>query len=173
MGSGKTLKVLLPAFHCILTKDLPENSSADVLIGAKKIPAPLCLVLFTTRKLAIQIHSECIKFGTCLNIRLECLYGSTNVRTQLKKFCAADPQVILCTPGRICNFIQQKSLLLSQCQFIVLDKSDCMEDMGFEKELNSVIKELQKIRQTLFFMETWPNAVCCVANNFLQTGDTV
>mmetsp|Transcript_58563 Transcript_58563/g.68400 ORF Transcript_58563/g.68400 Transcript_58563/m.68400 type:complete len:501 (-) Transcript_58563:563-2065(-) len=179
-GSGKTLGFLLPVFHRISTKDLPgDNSSvdadADVVAstGAKKTPAPLCLVLSPTRELAIQIHGECVKFGTCLNIRSECLYGGTDVRTQLQKLRAADPQVIICTPGRLCDLIQRKALSLSHCPFAVLDEADRMLDMGFEKELNAVMKELPKIRQTLFFTATWPKAVRRVAKNFLRTGDTV
>jgi superfamily II DNA/RNA helicase len=169
-GSGKTLGFLLPVFHRISTKDLPGTQASGS--SSSSLPAPLCLVLSPTRELAIQIHGECVKFASCINIRAECVYGGTNVQAQLKQLKAADPQVLIATPGRLCDLLERKELSLSSCPFVILDESDRMLDMGFEKQLTTVMNVLPTERQTLFFTATWPKAVRRVADKFLRKGET-
>lgn len=169
-GSGKTLGFLLPVFHRISTSDLPGGTQAAG--NSSSLPSPMCLVLSPTRELAIQIHGECVKFASCIDIRAECVYGGTNVQTQSKQLKAADPQVLIATPGRLCDLLERNVLSLSNCPFVILDESDRMLDMGFEKQLTTVMNVLPEVRQTLFFTATWPKAVRRVAAKFLRKGET-
>jgi superfamily II DNA/RNA helicase len=156
-GSGKTLGFLLPIFHHIATD---------------KTPAPLCLVLAPTRELAIQIHSECVKFGP--DIVSACVYGGTNVKEQIDNLKKNKPQVVIATPGRLCDILERKALDLSKsCRYCVLDEADRMLDMGFEPQLKKIMAALPKERQTLFFTATWPTAVRRAAARFLRDGQTV
>jgi len=169
-GSGKTLGFLLPVFHRISTKDLPGKRASKNSSSGQA--APLCLVLSPTRELAIQIHGECVKFASCVNIRAECAYGGTNVQAQLKQLKSTDPQVLIATPGRLCDLLERKALSLSSCPFVILDESDRMLDMGFEKQLTTIMKVLPTDRQTLLFTATWPKAVRRVAEKFLRNAET-
>lgn len=170
-GSGKTLGFLLPVFHRISTNNLPGPQPLSG--SSNSMPSPLCLVLSPTRELAIQIHGECVKFASCINIRAECVYGGTNLQTQLKQVKAADPQIIIATPGRLCDLIKRKALSLANCPFAILDEGDRMLDMGFEHELTTVMKVLPTDRQTFMFTATWPKAVRRIAEKFLRKGETV
>ena len=172
-GSGKTLGFLLPVFHRISNKDMPGTSTQEASSGGGGMLAPMCLVLSPTRELAIQIHGECVKFASCINIRAECVYGGTNVQTQSKQLKAADPQVLIATPGRLCDLLERKVLSLSNCPFVILDEADRMLDMGFENQLTTVMKVLPADRQTLFFTATWPKAVRRVADKFLRKEETI
>jgi len=170
-GSGKTLGFLLPIFHRISKKDFPSdltNSSSS-----SSVPSPLCLVMSPTRELAMQIHRESVKFGTKMGIASECVYGGTNVQTQLKSLRKNTPQIVIATPGRLCDFLERKTALsLQRCHFIVLDEADMMLDMGFEPQLKQIMAALPTVRQTLFFTATWPKAVRRVAARFLRDNET-
>lgn len=169
-GSGKTLGFLLPVFHRISNNDLP--SSAQESSSSGNGTSPMCLVLSPTRELAIQIHGECLKFGSSINIRAECVYGGTPVGPQCKQLKKSDPQVVIATPGRLCDLLERKVLSLSNCPFAILDEADRMLDMGFEKQLTTVMDVLPADRQTLFFTATWPKSVRRVADKFLRKGET-
>ena len=170
-GSGKTLGFLLPVFHRISTRDLPGGAVAET---NSKVPSPLCLVLSPTRELAIQIQGECVKFGSLIGIASECVYGGTDVQSQLKQLRKNAPQVVIATPGRLCDVIQRKALALGACHFVVLDEADRMLDMGFEPQLKQIMAVLpaKPLRQTLFFTATWPKAVRRVAATFLRENET-
>mmetsp|Transcript_22541 Transcript_22541/g.40674 ORF Transcript_22541/g.40674 Transcript_22541/m.40674 type:complete len:494 (-) Transcript_22541:33-1514(-) len=173
-GSGKTLGFLLPVFHRISTNSLPGGAIAIVKRGSKT-PSPLCIVLSPTRELAIQIHGECSKFGAPIGISSECVYGGTNVQDQIKQLRKNTPQVVIATPGRLCDLLERKSLALGGCHFVVLDEADRMLDMGFEPQLKQIMAVLppdKSLRQTLFFTATWPKAVRRVAATFLRKEET-
>ena len=92
---------------------------------------------------------------------------------QIKQLQASDPHVIVATPGRLCDLLERQTVLsLKQCAKCVLDESDRMLDMGFEKQLTQVMGLLPTQRQTLFFTATWPQAVRKVAAKFLRAGET-
>ena len=171
-GSGKTLGFLLPIFHQIMANGAVTTNKSKSKAAATATPH--CVVLSPTRELAIQIHGECLKFGTApVQIRAECLYGGTNVGAQIQQLQSSDPHVIVATPGRLCDLLERQALDLSaKCCFCVLDESDRMLDMGFEKQLTQVIKALPAKRQTLLFTATWPKAVRRVAAKFLREGET-
>jgi len=114
-GSGKTLGFLLPIFHKITSNETTSTKTS--------IPSPKCLILSPTRELAIQIHGECIKFGSPLQVTAACIYGGTNVQAQVKELKRVMPQIIICTPGRLCDLLERKTVLsVSDCCFCVLDE---------------------------------------------------
>jgi len=174
-GSGKTLGFLLPIFHNISTKNLPRGATEAVKMlqgrGNIKTPSPLALIVSPTRELAMQIHKECVKFGTLIGILSTCLYGGANATTQIQELNKLSPQIVVATPGRLCDLLERQSCLtLNMCHFIVLDEADRMLDMGFQPQLEKITNALpeKSSRQTLFFTATWPKAVRKVATKFMR-----
>ena len=182
-GSGKTLGFLLPILHRIINKDLPGGATISIDVTTTS-PSPHCLILSPTRELAIQIHRECIKFGSSNDnnnmIRAECVYGGTNIQQQIKNLRVSEPHVVIATAGRLCDLLDRGSssgsetpLSLHQTCFCVLDEADRMLDMGFEKQLNQIMDALPETRQTLFFTATWPKNVRRCATRYLRSEETV
>jgi len=173
-GSGKTLGFLLPVFHRISIKDLP-GGIMPVNSHNNNTPSPLGLIISPTRELAIQIHGEAVKFGSAIHISSEVIYGGTSVQEQTKRLRSSLPQVLIATPGRLCDMMERNVLRLASCNFLVLDEADRMLDMGFEPQLKQVVNAMpdKSRRQTLFFTATWPNNVRKVAKTFLRQEDTV
>jgi superfamily II DNA/RNA helicase len=178
-GSGKTLGFLLPIFHRISTKDFPKGANENIQAHShSSTPSPMALVVSPTRELAIQIHGECVKFGAPIGITSACLYGGTSASAQIQELRKMAPQIVIATPGRLCDLIDRKPacLTLKLCHFVVLDEADRMLDMGFEPQLKQITAALPEkaSRQTLFFTATWPKAIRKVASRFLRSGkDTV
>eukprot|EP00531_Pseudo-nitzschia_arenysensis_P003691 CAMPEP_0116134614 /NCGR_PEP_ID=MMETSP0329-20121206/10746_1 /TAXON_ID=697910 /ORGANISM="Pseudo-nitzschia arenysensis, Strain B593" /LENGTH=487 /DNA_ID=CAMNT_0003629349 /DNA_START=22 /DNA_END=1481 /DNA_ORIENTATION=- len=175
-GSGKTLGFLLPIFHRISTKNLPNGAEENLKANSvNNTPSPMALVVSPTRELAIQIHGECVKFGAPVGITSTCLYGGTNANAQIQELRKLSPQIVIATPGRLCDLLDRKPacLTLKLCHFVVLDEADRMLDMGFEPQLKQITAALpeKKSRQTLFFTATWPKAVRKVAKKFMRGED--
>ena len=143
-GSGKTLGFLLPAFSYL------EKLGGGGGRGCK------VLVLAPTRELAIQIESECKKFGKEAQATCCCLYGGVPVGPQ-KSAMKQDPKIVIATPGRLVDLMSQDSCDISKCGYVVLDEADRMLDMGFEPQIKKVFDALPPVeaRQTLFFTATW------------------
>ena len=172
-GSGKTLGFLLSIFHRISTKNLPKGAKENVKThSSSSTPSPISLVVSPTRELAIQIHGECVKFGAPIGITSTCLYGGTSASAQIQELRKMAPQIIIATPGRLCDLLDRKPAVLSLrlCHFVVLDEADRMLDMGFEPQLKQITAALpeKESRQTLFFTATWPKAVRKVAKKFMR-----
>lgn len=166
-GSGKTLGFLLPVLHRI-------GSSKEERTHASGVVAPICIILSPTRELAIQIHGESVKFASCLdNIQTACVYGGTNVQSQCKQLQTVKPQIIIATPGRLVDLLERDVLTLSHSSICILDEADRMLDMGFEKQITSIMKVLPTNRQTLFFTATWPKAVRKMAAKYLREKETI
>jgi ATP-dependent RNA helicase DDX5/DBP2 len=156
-GSGKTLGYLLPAF---------ERLKKAGKKGAGNMPG--VLVLAPTRELANQIQVECTKFGSVQGVSSCCIYGGVPLGPQ-KAELAAGRQVVIATPGRLCDLMKQGCVSLASCGLVVLDEADRMLDMGFEPQIKEIFAALPGAtdRQTLFFTATWPKAVRKMARAFL------
>lgn len=205
-GSGKTLGFLLPVLHRI-SSSIDGSSKKEGRTHTSEVVAPLCIILSPTRELAIQIHGVAVKFASCLNnIQCECVYGGTNVQSQCKQLKASNPQILIATPGRLCDLLERDVLSLSSSSICILvsllvntyiifgvmamisflfisygfisshtiyqDEADRMLDMGFEKQITSIMKVLPTDRQTLFFTATWPKAVRRMASKYLRERET-
>jgi len=155
-GSGKTLGFLLPAFKRIAGKTAKANR-------------PLVLVLAPTRELAVQIEVECQKFAKIQGISSVCLYGGVPVGPQ-KGALGKGPHVVIATPGRICDLMNQGACELKDCSYVVLDEADRMLDMGFEPQITQIFGKLPGVdgRQTLLFSATWPKNVRKMAAKFMR-----
>ncbi|HEA46155.1 MAG TPA: DEAD/DEAH box helicase [Candidatus Pacearchaeota archaeon] len=134
-GSGKTL-----AFASPIVENLKPNGHLQALI------------LTPTRELAEQVAHSIAKFSKNTNLNTIAVYGGTNIDTQIRRIPQAD--VLVGTPGRIIDHLNRRTLNLSKVKFLVLDEVDRMFDMGFSRDVEKIIKECPKDRQTMMFSAT-------------------
>ena len=134
-GSGKTLAFGYPIL---------ENS-----IEKKGIQA---LILTPTRELAEQVSSSLKNFGKYKNLKIISVYGGVSIENQIKDL--SNSEIVVGTPGRILDHISRRTIDLSKIKTLVLDEADRMLDMGFLPDVEKIIKEVPKKRQTLLFSAT-------------------
>ena len=155
-GSGKTLAYILPALVHISHQDKLQRGDG-----------PICLVLAPTRELAQQIQTVTTDFGRRVNVRNTCVFGGAPRRPQmndLQRGC----EIVIATPGRLIDFLQQETTNLKRCTYLVLDEADRMLDMGFEPQIRKIIEQIRPDRQVLMFSATWPKEVKNLAEEFLR-----
>jgi superfamily II DNA/RNA helicase len=141
-GTGKTAAFMLPMLHMILNTP-PEK-------GIR----PKALVLVPTRELAMQVTEESKKFSKFLpQIKTVCIYGGVPYPLQ-KRFLSSKYDILVATPGRLIDQIQQKRVDLSGIRMLVLDEADRMLDMGFVDAVDKIASSCPKVRQTLLFSAT-------------------
>ena len=150
-GTGKTLAFLLPLF---------ENISID----NNNIQG---LILTPTRELAIQIYNEAEKLNKDKNINILAAYGGKDIKSQLNKL-KRNIQLVIATPGRLLDHLDRKSIDLSKLNTLVLDEADQMILMGFKNEIEAIIKETNKKRQTLCFSATLDSQVKKLAYRYMK-----
>lgn len=136
-GTGKTLAFLLPIF---------ENISPN-------INSVQALILSPTRELALQIFEEANKLNVAKNINILAAYGGKDINAQIKKL-KGNIQLIIATPGRLLDHLDRKTVDLSKIKTFVLDEADQMLLLGFKNEIETILKEVPKKRQTLCFSAT-------------------
>jgi len=156
-GSGKTAAFGL----ALLSKLDPDAIRAQAL------------VLCPTRELADQVSKEIRRLASGIpNIKLLTLCGGIPLRPQLASL-QHPPHVVVGTPGRIQELLQQDALVLSALRVVVLDEADRMLDMGFEPAITDILKKAPKQRQTLLFSATWPDAIRAISKRFQRDPVTV
>ena len=157
-GSGKTLGFLLPAMvHLGANKPQGDRSLKN---------KPLVLVLAPTRELAQQIDSVAQKLCRSMNRWSHVLYGGSSKMHQLRKIETRPVDVVIATPGRLLDLVQQGELDISHCSYVVLDEADRMLDMGFEPQLRKILPEVRPDRQLLMWSATWPKEIRQLARDF-------
>lgn len=154
-GSGKTLAFLLPAFRTIAKKQLDASNG------------PVVLVLAPTRELAVQIEAVAVQFGAAYDINTTIVYGGVPKPPQAKALKSC-PQVVVATPGRLVDLMNDGSIKIGSVACLVLDEADRMLDMGFEPQMEQIMKKIPAERQTLLFSATWPKAVKKLAAKYLK-----
>ena len=155
-GTGKTAAFALP----ILQKLFQDRSS----------PEPRCaraLILAPTRELAIQIADSFKVYGEGLSLRQTAIYGGVSQVPQIKHM-ARGVDLLIATPGRLLDLINQRHVNLSKTSFLVLDEADRMLDMGFIKDIRKIIAAVPKQRQTLLFSATMPPSISGLAHSVLH-----
>eukprot|EP00186_Timspurckia_oligopyrenoides_P005342 CAMPEP_0182452078 /NCGR_PEP_ID=MMETSP1172-20130603/44060_1 /TAXON_ID=708627 /ORGANISM="Timspurckia oligopyrenoides, Strain CCMP3278" /LENGTH=547 /DNA_ID=CAMNT_0024649895 /DNA_START=1551 /DNA_END=3194 /DNA_ORIENTATION=+ len=180
-GSGKTLAFGLPALNYI-TKQIANESKASV----SNVVTPLVLVLSPTRELAIQISDVLREAATECKIGVSVVYGGTGKQQQYRDALKVNCRLLIATPGRLLDMMNDGSVSLHECGFAVLDEADRMLDLGFEREVRAIMDAVRpngrnarqsskssKVkaaphRQTLMFSATWPNSVRQLAENYLR-----
>lgn len=124
------------------------------------------LILTPTRELAIQIGDSIKAYGHFLNIKHQVVFGGVPQFSQVQSI-KRGVDIIVATPGRLLDLMQQGHISLSQIQFFVLDEADRMLDMGFVQDVKRIIAKLPAKRQTLFFSATMPTEIKHLANILL------
>jgi ATP-dependent RNA helicase RhlE len=143
-GTGKTLAFVLPIINFI-EKDTSRS-------GVR------ALVLSPTRELAIQINETFVKMAAGTPVRTAVVVGGLNERTQLQCI-KKGAQVVIATPGRLCDFLSRQLVDLSGVRTLVLDEADRMLDMGFLPTIKRIMATTPSNRQTLFFSATIESSV--------------
>ena len=157
-GTGKTAAFALP----ILQKLLPFASSST---SPAKHPVR-ALILTPTRELAIQVEESVKAYAKHTQLRSLVVYGGVDIRTQTPHL-KTGVEVLVATPGRLLDHIEQKTVQLNQVQMLVLDEADRMLDMGFMPDLKRILALLPKQRQNLMFSATFSNEIKKLADEFL------
>jgi len=156
-GSGKTLAFGIPCVRHITS--LTPNR--------RKKAIQACIVS-PTRELALQIHEQLSKLATPAGLKATCVYGGVNKDQQRETISGAS--IIVATPGRLNDFIEEGSIDLSDVRYLVLDEADRMLDTGFEMEVRKIISAASpEGRQTLMFTATWPPSVRELAGTFMRS----
>ncbi|KAJ6758267.1 ATP-DEPENDENT RNA HELICASE DBP2-LIKE [Salix koriyanagi] len=157
-GSGKTAAFTIPMIqHCLAQPPVQRGDG------------PLALVLAPTRELAQQIEKEVKGFSRSLeSFRTAIVVGGTNIADQ-KPELRAGVDVIVATPGRLIDHLQQGNTSLSRISFIVLDEADRMLDMGFEPQIREVMRNLPEKHQTLLFSATMPVEIETLTQEYLTS----
>ncbi|MCB1149634.1 MAG: DEAD/DEAH box helicase, partial [Chlamydiia bacterium] len=146
-GTGKTAAFLLPA--------LDKLNKAP----KEKWQGPKILVLVPTRELAMQVADEAAKFSKYLSrTKTVCIYGGVPYPIQ-KKQLARPYELLVATPGRLIDFINQGRIDLSNIDTLVLDEADRMLDMGFLDDVEMICGRTSPDRQTLLFSATWDKRI--------------
>ncbi|MEK7180881.1 MAG: DEAD/DEAH box helicase [Patescibacteria group bacterium] len=147
-GTGKTLAFGIPMIQ-------------SVLKGNKG------LVVLPTRELALQVEEVIRKIGGPLNIRTAVLIGGESIGRQIQTL-RRNPQIIIGTPGRIIDHLDQRTLTLGAISVLVLDEADRMLDMGFAPQLKRILQVVPKERQTLLFSATMPENIVSIARAHMK-----
>ncbi|WP_299192168.1 DEAD/DEAH box helicase [uncultured Erythrobacter sp.] len=146
-GTGKTAAFMLPSIDRLRESD-------------KQIPFKSCrmLVLAPTRELAMQIAASAKDYGALAGLKVQSIVGGTSVNKDRNKLHRGT-DILIATPGRLLDLIDQKAFNLGSVEVLVLDEADQMLDLGFIHALRQINKLVPKERQTLFFSATMPKAI--------------
>ena len=154
-GTGKTAAFALPVLQILARKEVK---------GRRKIRT---LVLTPTRELAAQINERFAAYSEHLSIYHQVIFGGVSQKPQVKSL-KRGIDILVATPGRLLDLIDQGFIDLESIEFFVLDEADRMLDMGFIRDIKKVIKLLPKKRQNLLFSATMPTSIADLANSFLN-----
>jgi ATP-dependent RNA helicase RhlE len=125
------------------------------------------LVLLPTRELALQVADALQQVGGSLGLRTAVMIGGAPEGPQ-RKALEKNPRIIIATPGRLLDFLDQKALNLANVQILVLDEADRMLDMGFAPQLNKILRVVPKDRQTMLFSATMPPEILGLAHKHMK-----
>ncbi|WP_312651728.1 DEAD/DEAH box helicase [Proteiniclasticum sp.] len=155
-GTGKTAAFALPILEGL--------SKAPAVKGKRPIRS---LILAPTRELAIQIAESFETYGKYLNLKTTVIFGGVSQNPQTS-ILSRGVDILVATPGRLLDLINQKYIKLSEVEFFVLDEADMMLDMGMIHDVRKIIAFLPKKRQTLFFSATMPKEIATLADSILD-----
>jgi len=149
-GSGKTLAFSIP---------MMQHVSQTKQTG---------LILLPTRELAVQVEETLKKVGGAAGLRTAIIIGGTNIRPQIRQL-KAKPHIIVATPGRLIDHVEQGNVKLDKVGILVLDEADRMLDMGFAPQLNKILSFLPEDRQTMLFSATMPEEIALIAKKYMRS----
>ncbi len=155
-GTGKTAAFALPSLHR-LAADMKPRKPASCRM----------LVLSPTRELAAQIAENMAAYAKNTRLNVDCVFGGVPVGKQARRLVPG-VDILVATPGRLLDLIDQRALTLSRVEIFVLDEADQMMDLGFINALRRVANMLPKERQSLFFSATMPKAIADLGKQFIN-----
>ncbi len=153
-GTGKTASFVLPMIEILSS-------------GRARARMPRSLILTPTRELAMQISKNFDDYGKFHKLSQALLIGGVSMDDQSKKL-GRGVDVLIATPGRLIDHFERGRILLSDIKVLVIDEADRMLDMGFIPDVEKIVGQLPKIRQTLFFSATMPGEIRRLADAFLM-----
>ncbi|CAD5225071.1 unnamed protein product [Bursaphelenchus okinawaensis] len=194
-GSGKTAAFLIPLLVWItqVSKNKKPAGPIDLTMDVDDFDnGPYAVILAPTRELALQIEEEARKFGDQLNLKTVCVIGGASKEEQaLKMRMGVD--VVIATPGRLLDVLENRYIGLSQCSYLIMDEADRMLDMGFEDDVKRILEYIpvtnlkpdtdeaenadslkadflkkNKYRQTVMFTATMNSEVERLARQYLR-----
>ena len=160
-GTGKTAGFTLP-----MLQRLMEHKPGK---GRRPLRT---LVLTPTRELAAQVNESVREYGKHLPIRTTPVFGGVSIRPQIKKL-RDGVDILVATPGRLLDHVNQNTVDLSKVEILVLDEADRMLDMGFIHDIRKVLKLLPKKKQTLLFSATFSNDIKRLAGDLLHDPELI
>jgi ATP-dependent RNA helicase RhlE len=155
-GTGKTAAFALPLLH-----HLAKNGEK---LHSRK---PRALILAPTRELAAQIGDSLRVYGRHMHLRSSVVFGGTSIRPQIKAL-SRGVHVLVATPGRLLDLMNQGHVRLDAVEVFILDEADRMLDMGFINDVKKISAAVPKRRQTVLFSATMPKSVQGLANSLLR-----
>ncbi|MBF4991368.1 DEAD/DEAH box helicase [Methylophilus sp. QUAN] len=161
-GTGKTAGFTLPILHCLSEAPLAQAAKGK----------PRCLILSPTRELAAQIGESVTTYGKYLPLKSMVVFGGVSINPQINRL-SKPLDILVATPGRLLDLVQQKALDLSGIEILVLDEADRMLDMGFIHDIKKVLALLPKKRQNLLFSATFSDDIKRLADSLLNAPDLV
>ena len=158
-GTGKTAGFTLPLLQLLAPHASSSSSPARHPVRA--------LVLVPTRELAAQVEESVRTYSKYLPLRAAVVYGGIDIKPQIKALHTG-VEIVVATPGRLLDHLQQKSINLSQVSILVLDEADRMLDMGFMPDIERILATLPPVRQNLLFSATFSNEIKRLAEKFMR-----
>lgn len=156
-GTGKTAAFSLPILQTLYNNGEKRN-------GFKHIRT---LVLTPTRELAVQIDDSIATYGKHTGLKHDVIFGGVP-QTQQTISLRNGTDILIATPGRLLDLMNQGYVYLDQLEILVLDEADRMLDMGFINDIRKILREIPDDRQTLFFSATMPPQIASLANSMLR-----
>ena len=148
-GTGKTLAFAIPVIQFLAQKK------------------GRCLILVPTRELAIQVDETFQKLAPLFGVRTAVLIGGASMQAQLQAL-RKNPRILIATPGRLVDHMNQRTVLLADVNILVLDEADRMLDMGFLPQIERILKFIPRDRQTMLFSATIPSDIVKIATSHMK-----
>ncbi|HMM55407.1 MAG TPA: DEAD/DEAH box helicase, partial [Candidatus Desulfobacillus sp.] len=158
-GTGKTAGFTLP-----LLQRLARHASSSPSPARHPVRA---LILTPTRELAMQVHESVQTYGKYLPLRNLVVYGGVDIKPQTEAL-RRGVEIVVATPGRLLDHVEQKSVHFNQVEVLVLDEADRMLDMGFIPDIRRILALLPKARQSLLFSATFSEEIRKLADSMLR-----
>ena len=158
-GTGKTAGFTLPLLHKLSRHANSSPSPARHPVRA--------LILTPTRELAMQVEESVKTYSKHLALRSVCIYGGVDMKAQIAEL-KEGREIVVATPGRLLDHVEQKTVSFNFVEFLVLDEADRMLDMGFIPDIKRILKLLPTTRQSLLFSATFSEEIRKLADAMLK-----
>jgi len=159
-GTGKTAGFTLPLLQRLAPYATSSPSPARHPVRA--------LILAPTRELAMQVHESVVTYSKHLPLRSVCIYGGVDIKPQIAQL-REGREIVVATPGRLLDHVQQKSVSFNSVEVLVLDEADRMLDMGFMPDIKRILAMLPTARQSLLFSATFSGEIKKLADTMLKS----